>query len=49
MSERDDFRVCSCIRIDCWHPKGQCDEPPVARGGICVTCRWYGHDKGDKQ
>ena len=35
------YKVCTCIRIDCWHPKGQCDEPPVIRGGICNTCRYH--------
>jgi hypothetical protein len=33
--------TCSCIRIDCNHVKGQCEEPPVIRGGICVSCRWF--------
>lgn len=33
--------TCTCIRLDCWHAKGQCDEPPVIRGGICTTCRFY--------
>lgn len=33
--------TCSCIRIDCCHPKGECGEPPVIRGGICTTCRFY--------
>ena len=33
--------TCSCIRLDCYHEKGRCEEPPASRGGICVTCRWY--------
>lgn len=32
---------CSCIRLDCYHPKGECEEPPVSMGGICTTCRWF--------
>lgn len=39
--DENNFRVCTCIRIDCWHPKGRCDEPPTIRGGICTTCRYY--------
>ena len=33
--------TCTCIRLDCWHPKGRCEEPPTYRGGICTTCRYY--------
>lgn len=33
--------ICTCIVINCWHPKGECDEPPTYRGGICSTCRYH--------
>lgn len=36
----NDYQVCQCIRIGCWHPKGKCDEPPTIRGGICTSCRY---------
>lgn len=34
-------QVCSCARLDCWHPYGRCDEPPKRRGGQCQTCHDY--------
>ena len=33
--------TCTCIRLNCVHPKGECEEPPTYRGGICLTCRYY--------
>lgn len=33
--------VCNCIREDCWHPKGRCEEPPRQRYGICATCQYH--------
>ena len=34
-------QVCNCIREDCWHPKGRCEEPPRQRYGICATCQYH--------
>lgn len=38
-------QTCTCIAINHpLHKKGECDEPPTQRGGICNTCRyWYSH------
>lgn len=34
-------QVCNCIRADCWHAKGMCDEPPKKMYGSCSTCLAY--------
>jgi hypothetical protein len=36
-----DGQLCGCIREDCWHPKGRCDEPPRQRYGTCSTCQYH--------
>ncbi len=39
------FQVCTCIALDHPHGKGQCDEPPVVRGGICNSCRAWNRNR----
>lgn len=41
MKPDDTGHVCNCERIDCWHPVGRCEEPPIIRWGVCATCKHY--------
>jgi len=38
---KEQDQVCNCIRADCWHETGKCDEPPKNMYGVCFTCKTY--------
>jgi hypothetical protein len=37
--------ICTCIRMNCWHPYKECDEPPMVRGMVCLTCKTHPEPK----